>query len=192
IIRKHIEKFGTDFEKISEFNFVQLNDTHPTLAIPEFIRILVDEEGINFNKALRYANKFFGYTNHTILAEALEKWDIKLIEKLFPRILEITEKIDKELIKELKDKKYTEKEIKKLRIIGDDQMRMANLAIFVSKAVNGVAQLHTDILKDKELNDWYKLYPAKFQNKTNGITPRRWLRLCNQELSEFITKLLGT
>ncbi|MBN1034732.1 glycogen/starch/alpha-glucan phosphorylase [Clostridium botulinum] len=192
IIRKHIEKFGTDFEKISEFNFVQLNDTHPTLAIPEFIRILVDEEGINFNKALRYANKFFGYTNHTILAEALEKWDIKLIEKLFPRILEITEKIDKELIKELKAKKYTEKEIKKLRIIGDDQMRMANLAIFVSKAVNGVAQLHTDILKDKELNDWYKLYPAKFQNKTNGITPRRWLRLCNQELSEFITKLLGT
>ncbi|NFO57006.1 glycogen/starch/alpha-glucan phosphorylase [Clostridium botulinum] len=192
IIRKHIEKFGTDFEKISEFNFVQLNDTHPTLAIPEFIRILVDEEGINFNKALRYANKFFGYTNHTILAEALEKWDIKLIEKLFPRILEITERIDKELIKELKAKKYTEKEIKKLRIIGDDQMRMANLAIFVSKAVNGVAQLHTDILKDKELNDWYKLYPAKFQNKTNGITPRRWLRLCNQELSEFITKLLGT
>ncbi|WP_252234827.1 glycogen/starch/alpha-glucan phosphorylase [Clostridium sp. CH2] len=192
IIRKHIEKFGTDFEKISEYNFVQLNDTHPTLAIPEFIRILVDEEGINFNKALRYAKKFFGYTNHTILAEALEKWDVELIEKLFPRILEITEKIDKELIKELKAKKYTEKEIKKLRIIGDDQMRMANLAIFVSKAVNGVAQLHTDILKDKELNDWYKLYPAKFQNKTNGITPRRWLRLCNQELSEFITKLLGT
>ncbi|NFR86485.1 MULTISPECIES: glycogen/starch/alpha-glucan phosphorylase [unclassified Clostridium] len=192
IIRKHIEKFGTDFEKISEYNFVQLNDTHPTLAIPEFIRILVDEEGINFNKALRYAKKFFGYTNHTILAEALEKWDVELIEKLFPRILEITEKIDKELIKELKAKKYTEKEIKKLRIIGDDQMRMANLAIFVSKAVNGVAQLHTDILKDKELNDWYKLYPTKFQNKTNGITPRRWLRLCNQELSEFITKLLGT
>ncbi|NFG40036.1 glycogen/starch/alpha-glucan phosphorylase [Clostridium botulinum] len=192
IIRKHIEKFGTDFEKISEYNFVQLNDTHPTLAIPEFIRILVDEEGINFNKALRYAKKFFGYTNHTILAEALEKWDVELIEKLFPRILEITEKIDKELIKELKAKKYTEKEIKKLRIIGDDQMRMANLAIFVSKAVNGVAQLHTDILKDKELNDWYKLYPAKFQNKTNGITPRRWLRLCNQELSEFITKLLVT
>ncbi|WP_315081586.1 glycogen/starch/alpha-glucan phosphorylase [uncultured Clostridium sp.] len=192
IIRKHIEKFGTDFEKISEYNFVQLNDTHPTLAIPEFIRILVDEEGINFNKALGYAKKFFGYTNHTILAEALEKWDVELIEKLFPRILEITEKIDKELIKELKAKKYTEKEIKKLRIIGDDQMRMANLAIFVSKAVNGVAQLHTDILKDKELNDWYKLYPEKFQNKTNGITPRRWLRLCNQELSEFITKLLGT
>ncbi|WP_252230175.1 glycogen/starch/alpha-glucan phosphorylase [Clostridium sp. ZBS15] len=192
IIKKHIEKFGTDFEKISEYNFVQLNDTHPTLAIPEFIRILVDEEKVTFKKALGYANKFFGYTNHTILAEALEKWDVELIEKLFPRILEITKQIDKELIKELKAKKYTEKEIEKLRIISDDQMRMANLAIFVSKAVNGVAQLHTDILKDKELNDWYKLYPAKFQNKTNGITPRRWLRLCNQELSEFITKLLGT
>ncbi|AOR24907.1 glycogen/starch/alpha-glucan phosphorylase [Clostridium taeniosporum] len=192
IMRKHIEKFGTDFEKISDYNFVQLNDTHPTLAIPEFIRILVDEEKVSFKKALGYAKKFFGYTNHTILAEALEKWDVELIEKLFPRILEITEEIDKELINELKAKKYTKKEIKKLRIIADNQMRMANLAIFVSKAVNGVAQLHTDILKEKELNDWYKLYPEKFQNKTNGITPRRWLRLCNQELSAFITKLLGT
>ena len=192
IIRKHMQKFGNGFEKISEYNFVQLNDTHPTLAIPEFIRILVDEEKVSFKKALGYANKFFGYTNHTILAEALEKWDIALIEKLFPRILEITKQIDKELIKELKNKNYTKKEIEKLRIIADDQMRMANLAIFVSKAVNGVAQLHTEILKDKELNEWYKLYPEKFQNKTNGITPRRWLRLCNQELSEFITKLLGT
>ncbi|MBW6409988.1 glycogen/starch/alpha-glucan family phosphorylase [Clostridium weizhouense] len=192
IIRKHKQKFGTDFENISVNNFVQLNDTHPTLAIPEFIRLLVDEEGVNFKDALEYAKTFFGYTNHTILAEALEKWNIKLIKKLFPRILEIVKDIDKELIKELKEKHYTKEEINEFRIIFDRQMRMANLAIFVSKAVNGVAKLHTDILKDSELNNWYKLYPQKFQNKTNGITPRRWLRLCNPELSSFITKLLGT
>ncbi|GAA0077798.1 glycogen/starch/alpha-glucan phosphorylase [Clostridium sp. CTA-5] len=192
IIRKHKQKFGTDFGNISVNNFVQLNDTHPTLAIPEFIRLLVDEQGVNFKDALEYAKSFFGYTNHTILAEALEKWNIKLIKKLFPRILEIVRDIDKELINELKKKHYNKEEINEFRIIFDRQMRMANLAIFVSKAVNGVAKLHTDILKDKELNNWYKLYPEKFQNKTNGITPRRWLRLCNPELSEFITKLLGT
>lgn len=191
IIKKYTQKFGNDFGKISDYNFVQLNDTHPTLAIPEFIRILVDEKKVSFKKALSYANKFFGYTNHTILAEALEKWDIKLMKKLFPRIVEITEDIDKVFIKELKSKKYTKKEIDKLRIIVNGEMRMANLAIFVSKAVNGVAQLHTDILKNTELKDWYKLYPEKFQNKTNGITPRRWLRLCNEELSGFITRLLG-
>lgn len=190
IIKKYTQKFGNDFGKISDYNFVQLNDTHPTLAIPEFIRILVDEKKVSFKKALSYANKFFGYTNHTILAEALEKWDIKLMKKLFPRIVEITEDIDKVFIKELKSKKYTKKEIDKLRIIVNGEMRMANLAIFVSKAVNGVAQLHTDILKNTELKDWYKLYPEKFQNKTNGITPRRWLRLCNEELSGFITRLL--
>ncbi|SFC64484.1 glycogen/starch/alpha-glucan phosphorylase [Clostridium uliginosum] len=191
IIRKHKAKVGTDFQNISENNFVQLNDTHPTLAIPEFIRLLVDEEGVSFKDALESAKSFFGYTNHTILAEALEKWNVNLIKKLFPRVLEIIKDIDKELIKELKKKHYIREKIKEFRIIADRQVRMANLAIFVSKAVNGVAKLHTDILKDKELNNWYKLYPEKFQNKTNGITPRRWLRLCNTELSAFITDLLG-
>ncbi len=216
VIRKYKLKFGSDFSKFADLNIFQLNDTHPTIAIPELIRILVDEEGIKFEEALDIAKKVFAYTNHTILAEALEKWDIKLINKLFPRILEIVEKIDDTLISELKEKGYTDKEIEKFRVLitykytkevkssDDDEdeietievedtlMRMANLAIYIGIAVNGVAALHTEILKNTELNNWYKLYPNKFQNKTNGITPRRWLKLCNTELSDFITELLGT
>ena len=242
IICKYKTKYGNDFSKFAECNIIQLNDTHPTISIPELIRILVDEEGMEFEAALKIAEKSFAYTNHTILAEALEKWDTKLIEELFPRILEIALKIDEELIAELEEKKYSKEEIEDFKIIatyeyeqykeaeqdvtedtsrvdnkevekGDDieenneqveqkekkktiikvsQMRMANLAIFIGVAVNGVAALHTEILKNIELNNWYKLYPNKFQNKTNGITQRRWLRLCNTELSNFITNLLGS
>ncbi|GKX67248.1 glycogen/starch/alpha-glucan phosphorylase [Inconstantimicrobium mannanitabidum] len=190
ILKKHKEKNGEITKEFSSLHAVQLNDTHPTLAIPEFIRILVDEENVKFEDALEIAKKVFAYTNHTILAEALEKWDVKLIKKLFPRIHAIIVEIDKSLAKELKSKGYTD--ISDFKIIANRQVRMANLAIYVSSAVNGVAQLHTDILKDTELNNWYKLYPTKFQNKTNGITPRRWLRLCNQELSALITELLGS
>lgn len=218
IIYKYKSKYGNDFSKFAECNIIQLNDTHPTISIPELIRILVDEEGMTFEAALEIAKKSFAYTNHTILAEALEKWDIKLIEELFPRILEIVKKIDGELVSELEAKKYSKVEIEDFKIfttyeyeqndeidkkdekadkenkknfIKVTQMRMANLAIFIGVAVNGVAALHTEILKNTELNNWYKLYPDKFQNKTNGITPRRWIKLCNPELSNFITDLLG-
>jgi starch phosphorylase len=192
IIKKHKAKFGSDFSEFAKYNVAQLNDTHPTISILEFIRILVDEENIDFWEALTVAKKFFGYTNHTILAEALEKWNIRLIERLFPRILQIAYQVDDALMNELRQTGYDEGAIWNFRIIANDQMRMANLAIFVGSAVNGVAALHTELLKKTELNNWYKLYPNKFQNKTNGITPRRWLRLCNSELSEFITDLLGT
>ena len=192
IIAKHKEKFGTVTNSMEELHAVQLNDTHPTLAIPEFIRILVDEEGVAFDEALRMAKKIFSYTNHTILAEALEKWDVNLIDELFPRILEVIKDIDKRFIKELKDAGYNGEAIKEYKIIAKGQVRMANLAIHVGSAVNGVAKLHTDILKETELRNWYELYPEKFQNKTNGITPRRWLRLCNPELSTLITELLGS
>ncbi len=192
IIAKHKEKFGTVTNSMEELHAVQLNDTHPTLAIPEFIRILVDEEGVAFDEALRMAKKIFSYTNHTILAEALEKWDVNLIDELFPRILEVIKDIDKRFIKELKDTGYNGEAIKEYKIIAKGQVRMANLAIHVGSAVNGVAKLHTDILKETELRNWYELYPEKFQNKTNGITPRRWLRLCNPELSALITELLGS
>nr|WP_077845411.1 glycogen/starch/alpha-glucan phosphorylase [Clostridium puniceum] len=192
IIKKHKTKFGSDFSEFAKYNVAQLNDTHPTISILEFIRILVDEENVEFVTALATAKEFFGYTNHTILAEALEKWDIRLIERLFPRILQIAYEIDDALMKELRQKGYDEGEIWNFRIIANDQIRMANLAIFVGRAVNGVAALHTEILKKSELNNWYNLYPNKFQNKTNGITPRRWLRLCNNELSQFITDLLGS
>lgn len=191
IIRKHKEKFGNVTKDLAKYHAVQLNDTHPTLAIPELIRLLVDEEGMNFDEALNIAKGMFGYTNHTILAEALEKWDEKLIRALFPRVLAIIKEIDKRFIKELELKKYSVAEIEEFRIVNKGVVRMANLAIHVGFAVNGVAKLHTDILMETELNNWYKLYPEKFQNKTNGITPRRWLRLCNQELSALITELLG-
>lgn len=192
IIRNYKAKHGNDFKAFGEFSAVQLNDTHPVLAIPEFIRILVDEEKVDFTVALEIAKKVFAYTNHTILAEALEKWDIKLIKKLFPRIYEIIEEIDKIFIAELNLKGYTKEAIDEFRIINNKQVRMANMAIYVGFAINGVAALHTEILKNTELHNWYELYPEKFQNKTNGITPRRWLRLCNKELSGFITELLGS
>ncbi len=192
IIKKHKTKYGSDFSEFAKYNVAQLNDTHPTISILEFIRILVDEENVEFITALAIAKEFFGYTNHTILAEALEKWDIRLIDRLFPRILQIAHEVDNALAKELRQKGYDEGEIWNFKIIANDQIRMANLAIFVGRAVNGVAALHTEILKKSELNNWYNLYPNKFQNKTNGITPRRWLRLCNSELSEFITNLLGS
>lgn len=192
IIKKYKATYGDDFSDFAKYNVAQLNDTHPTISILEFMRILVDEEKVEFNTALDIAKKFFNYTNHTILAEALEKWDIRLIERLFPRILQIAYQINDALINELRQKGYDEGAIWNFRIVTNDQIRMANLAIYVGSAVNGVAALHTEILKNKELNNWYNLYPEKFQNKTNGITPRRWLRLCNPELSEFITELLGT
>ena len=192
IIRKHKETFGEINENFAKLHAVQLNDTHPVLAIPELIRLLMDNEGFTFKEALKVANKTFAYTNHTILAEALEKWDANLIKELFPKILEIIQVIDEEFIKELKEKGYSEKDIEEFRIINNGQVRMANLAIHVGFAVNGVAKLHTDILKNTELHNWYELYPEKFQNKTNGITPRRWLRLCNKELSSLITELLGS
>ncbi|WP_394872924.1 glycogen/starch/alpha-glucan phosphorylase [Clostridium butyricum] len=191
IIKKHKTKYGSDFSEFAKNNVAQLNDTHPTISILEFLRILVDEENVDFTTALGIAKEFFAYTNHTILAEALEKWDIRLIDRLFPRILQIAYAVDDALMNELRQKGYDEGEIWNFRIVANDVIRMANLAIFVGRAVNGVAALHTEILKKHELNNWYNLYPNKFQNKTNGITPRRWLRLCNSELSEFITDLLG-
>jgi len=191
IIRNHIKLHGENFDELYKYHAVQLNDTHPVLAIPELIRILVDDYGLSFDKALNITKGIFAYTNHTILAEALEKWDNKLMVALFPRIVQIIKMIDTRFIKELKKKGYSKEDIEEFRIVKDGVTRMANLAIYVGFAVNGVAELHTDILKDTELNNWYKLYPEKFQNKTNGITPRRWLRLCNRQLSSFITELLG-
>ena len=192
MIKSHKACHGPSFKAFGNHHAIQLNDTHPVLAIPEFIRILVDEESVSFEEAVGISKTVFAYTNHTILAEALEKWDIKLIDKLFPRILAVIKDIDTMFAKELRAKGYTGEKISQFKIINNKQACMANLAIYIGFAVNGVAQLHTDILKATELKNWYALYPEKFQNKTNGITPRRWLRLCNKELSAYITELLGT
>ncbi len=192
VIRSHKALHGANFAEFGTWHAVQLNDTHPVLAIPEFVRILVDEEGIAFEKAVEIARTVFAYTNHTILQEALEKWGMDLINKLFVRIGEIITQIDAYFMEELEARGYTAEQREAFKIVQGNLVHMANLAIHVGFAVNGVAQLHTDILKDTELHAWYELYPSKFQNKTNGITPRRWLRLCNQELSALITELLGS
>ncbi|OOB78325.1 MAG: glycogen phosphorylase [Epulopiscium sp. Nuni2H_MBin001] len=191
IIRSHKELHG-DLEDFHKWHAIQLNDTHPTLAIPEFLRIMIDVEDVQFDEALVIARKVFAYTNHTILQEALEKWDINLIRGIIPRVYEIIEILDTVCVNALSKRQYTQDEIHSYRILRDGKVHMANLAIHIGFAVNGVAALHTKILMDTELANWYKLYPKKFQNKTNGITPRRWIRYCNFGLSTYITELLGT
>jgi maltodextrin phosphorylase len=192
LVRKFKESHGKHFEKFPEYIAVQLNDTHPVVGIPELIRILVDEEHLTFKKAWQIAKETFAYTNHTILNEALEKWWVGFYKELLPRIYEIIDKLDKQFVHELKELGYTKELIKSMRIIQDNMIHMAYLAIYGTKATNGVAALHTEILKNQELKDWYELYPNRFQNKTNGITQRRWLLLSNKQLSGFITELLGS
>ncbi len=192
IVAQYKKNIGGDFSDFHTFNAIQLNDTHPVVAIPELLRILIDEEGMKFQQAWEVAKKTFAYTNHTILAEALEQWDCKFFKKLLPRVYKMTQEIDKKFVAELKAKKYSVEKIEEMRIISNNRIRMAFLAIYGSHTTNGVAALHTEILKNQELKDWYELYPERFQNKTNGITPRRWMALCNKELTQMLTELLGS
>lgn len=192
IIRKFKKIHGNDFSRFADYITVQLNDTHPVISIPELIRLLTENEGLDFEGAFEITCKVFNYTNHTIMQEALEKWDIKVVKDTIPQVLDIIKKIDKKLKRELKAKNVSKETAEKMMIIQDKRIHMAYLAVFCSKYVNGVAKIHTEILKNDVLKDWYRLFPGKFQNKTNGITQRRWLLLCNRELSALITELLGT
>ena len=191
IIRKHKKLHGS-LDTLPEYVSVQLNDTHPVISIPELIRQLVDNEGYTFEKALDIAKKVFNYTNHTIMQEALEKWQCDLIEGLLPRIYEIIFRINEALISELYARDVPRDTITGLKIIKGGFVHMADMACYASSHVNGVAEIHTQILKDSVLADWYKLFPERFLNETNGITQRRWLALCNMELSSLITELLGS
>ncbi|MCR1898969.1 glycogen/starch/alpha-glucan phosphorylase [Irregularibacter muris] len=191
LVSKYREKFGENFEHFSRDHAIQLNDTHPVVAIPELMRILLDELHMPWKKAWKIVVETFSYTNHTTLAEALEKWDIGLFSQILPRIYEIVVEIHRRFEEELISLGYSQEGVQPMRIICHGQIHMAWLAIVGSHTVNGVAQIHTEILKNRELRHWYKLYPQKFQNKTNGITPRRWLALCNRELASLITELLG-
>lgn len=192
IIRKFKKIHGNDFSRFADYITVQLNDTHPVISIPELIRLLTENEGLDFEEAFEITCKVFNYTNHTIMQEALEKWDIKVVKDTVPQVLDIIKRIDKKLKRELKAKNVSKETAEKMMIIQDKRIHMAYLAVFCSKYVNGVAKIHTEILKNDVLKDWYRLFPGKFQNKTNGITQRRWLLLCNRELSALITELLGT
>lgn len=190
ILKKHKAKFGT-LENLAEHVTIQLNDTHPVISIPELIRLLMDNEGFSYESAFKTACKVFNYTNHTIMQEALEKWNSKLIEELLPRIYEIIIMVNETLLAEMYSKNIDAKAVNNMKIIKDNMVHMANMAVYCSSYTNGVAKIHTEILKDTVLDDWYKVFPERFQNKTNGITQRRWLGLCNRELSAFITQLLG-
>lgn len=181
IIRRHKAK-GKKIAELASCLSLQLNDTHPVFAIPEFIRLTM-AEGLTFEKAFCLARKVFNFTNHTILGEALECWDMKQVKKLLPEIAKILRKMQSRIQKEFPDGK--------LYLIKNNTVHMANVAIYAGSKINGVAALHTEILKESTFHDWYEAYPERFLNVTNGITPRRWLALCNPELSELITEKIG-
>ncbi len=192
MIRTYKKKHGSDFSKFSAEYAIQLNDTHPTVAIPELLRILMEEEGLTFQKAFKIARETFAYTNHTIMAEALEKWDITLFKSVIPHVYKYVVMLQKALRKELTAKGVSENDQWQYDIISGNLIHMARMAIFASHSTNGVAQIHTEILKNDALKEWYAIYPERFNNKTNGITQRRWLALCNQELSGFINDKIGS
>ena len=194
MVRIFKREHGSDLSKFADYNAVQLNDTHPVIAIPELIRILTDEEGMGFAQALEISRKTFAYTNHTIMPEALEKWDARLIKSLVPRVYEIIEMIhaafEQEKLELIRQDRISKALAHRTKIIRNRTVHMAHLAIYGGSYVNGVAAIHTEIIKHDTLRDWYQLYPEKFQNKTNGITQRRWLALCNRELSDMISRKL--
>ena len=190
ILRKHKARFGT-LDNLADYISVQLNDTHPVISIPELIRQLVDIEGWSFEKALATAKKVFNYTNHTVMQEALEKWWTGLVEEVLPRIYEIIIQINEELIAEMYANNVPKDKIARIKIIKGELIHMADMACYASSHINGVAEIHTQILKDTVLADWYSLYPERFRNETNGITQRRWLALCNLELSSLISEKIG-
>ena len=191
LIKKYKDSHGMDFSKLAELNCIQLNDTHPVISIPEFIRIMTTENNMTFDEAFKISRELFNYTNHTVMAEALEKWDIQIVEKYTPEVYEIIKKINEKLVEEFKGYNIEGEELAKYEIISNNQVHMARMATYIGKYVNGVAEIHSEILKKDTLKEWYEIYPNKFQNKTNGITQRRWLASCNPELTEFLTKLLG-
>ncbi len=183
-------RFKREKRPITEFAdlvSIQLNDTHPTVSVPELIRLLM-LEGLSFDEAFAIAQKTFSYTNHTVMQEALEKWDVALFRDLLPEIYDIIWRINTKLCGEIMAKGI---DCEPYAIVSNNVIRMANLAVYASSYVNGVAEIHTQILKDDVLKIWYQVYPERFQNKTNGITQRRWLGLCNPELSKYITDRIG-
>ena len=191
-ITKFKKKHG-DISKLPEKVTFQMNDTHPTVAVAELMRILLDEENLGWNEAWDITPKCCAYTNHTIMAEALEKWPIDLFSRLLPRIYQIIQEIDRRFVEQVRAQyPGNEEKVKKMAILMDGQVKMAHLAIVAGYSVNGVAKLHTEILKNQELKDFYQMMPEKFNNKTNGITQRRFLMHANPLLADWVTEKLGT
>lgn len=189
-VRKHKQIFG-DLHTLPEHWVFHLNDSHPIIAIPELIRILIDEENMSWDEAYSIAERCFAFTNHTVMQEALEKWPVNYLANLCPRVYMIIEEINRRFILELRSKHVSDQAIKNMAIISDGLVRMCNMAVHVCFSVNGVASLHTEILKRDTFHDFYELTPEKFNNKTNGISHRRFLIAANEELSDFLSEKIG-
>lgn len=184
LILREVKEKGYDLHTLADHVAIQINDTHPTMVIPELIRILTEDEGFTMDEAIDVVSRTCAYTNHTILAEALEKWPLSYIEKAVPQLVPIIKELDKRIAKQYKDPK--------VQIIDkDERVHMAHIDIHYGYSVNGVAAIHTEILKQSELNHFYQIYPERFNNKTNGITFRRWLLSCNRELAAYLTQTIG-
>ena len=191
IVAGYIRNHGGDFSRFAELNSIQLNDTHPVIAIPELMRILTQEQNLPWDQAWTISRAVFSYTNHTILGEALEKWDISIYQALFPWLLNIVERIDSQFRAETAGRGLNADRINALAPLGDGKVRMAWLATYGSHSINGVAAVHTKILQQDTLREFYQLWPERFSNKTNGVTPRRWLRVCNPGLAALLTDAAG-
>ena len=190
IVRRYKRVRGNDMTGFAAHAAIQLNDTHPTISIPELIRLLMNE-GLDFEAAFETARQTFSYTNHTLMSEALEKWSCGLIEAVVPKMLDIIRLIDAHLTEDLRMRNVPQERIDRMHIIDGGLVHMARLAAYVSSYINGVAKIHSELLKTSVLADWYAVFPERFLNMTNGITQRRWLGLCNPELSEMLVEKIG-
>lgn len=192
IIANYVKQHGTDFSDFAAYNCIQLNDTHPVIGIPELMRLLMDDHGQTWDDAFEIVSNTFAFTNHTTLAEALETWPVNALQQIAPRILEIIYEIDRRFRIDMAEKGLDEGEINYLAPVSEGTVHMAWIACYCSFSINGVAAIHTEILKADTLAGWYRLYPQKFSNKTNGVTPRRWLNQCNPKLAALLTRVSGS
>ena len=192
IVDNYVAEHGSDLRGFAEYNAIQLNDTHPVLAIPELMRILMDEHGLGWEDAWAVVSRTFAYTNHTVLAEALETWDIHIFDRLFPRISEIVREIDRRFRIDMSERGVDGATIDYMAPVSGNTVRMAWIACYASYSINGVAALHTEIIKRETLKEWYAIWPERFNNKTNGVTPRRWLKQCNPRLATLLDEVTGS
>ena len=192
IVDNYVAEHGSDLRGFAAYNALQLNDTHPVLAIPELMRILMDEHGLGWEDAWDVVSRTFAYTNHTVLAEALETWDIHIFDRLFPRISEIVREIDRRFRLDMSERGVDGATIDYMAPVSGNTVRMAWIACYASYSINGVAALHTEIIKRETLKEWYAIWPERFNNKTNGVTPRRWLKQCNPRLATLLDEVTGS
>ncbi|MFS0140821.1 glycogen/starch/alpha-glucan phosphorylase [Corynebacterium striatum] len=192
MIDNYIEHHGSDLRGFAKYNSIQLNDTHPVLAIPELLRLLLDEHDLSWDDAWKVVTETFAYTNHTVLAEALESWEVSIFQKLFWRIWELVEEIDRRFREDMATRGLDQGRIDYMAPVSNGQVHMAWIACYAAYSINGVAALHTEIIKADTLAEWHELWPEKFNNKTNGVTPRRWLKMCNPRLAKLLTKQSGS